>query len=667
MFKFEPLIREGQCYILSNFGVTENSGRLPLLPNRWKVSFFKGTEVTRIEQIDENMIGFVNEPFSRILDTNNEYHEHDCVDVIGTVVSIGKIVPVNGHGCSKARRTVVIEDTDSMRLECTFWDKWACMWNESVEKLDEVGYMDFVLILAKIKYWNIHNALFGSRIFVNKELTPLKSFRKSYEEKSGNNESEFKIEIHNPESHIVTPAEFMKGCLSKMVGMIQDIEPGTFCVVYATIHRIQYDNGWAYTGCKSCNSKVYQSASKGHSSSRNKKQVWYCKNHGETYAAVPMFKIIVRIFDESGSAQVVLFDNNVIKMTKLSAWEIMEDQGMDVDNYFPDDLNQIIGKKYLFKIKFSEFNHKNNSHVYRVEKVSEDIETIKYFKSGLLEYEVEDEDYTSESNETNNDAEDDISSPQNDSEDDPMSPSTEMNEAAEDDISSPINKPNKDNENPEDEMTSNDQRSINCAGLFPERSVLRQALSTAFPVSDEAPCSISSLKWATPNSPIVLFLHQIAYPWWGRCFGGGRVSSIADQIDPSWLDRLGLSRFKQFFFDRNVANGPHATKEEALGAASSTIFSLRALVLLATKVGPIFGESRTYVEGFVIVAIGKKLVVVLVGIVETVSASSTRVNGTVGGFNGISVVLSTSNDRWYFSLSSSGEFSVKDTRLAIDD
>ncbi|GJZ06506.1 hypothetical protein Tco_0540299 [Tanacetum coccineum] len=33
----------------------------------------------------------------------------------------------------------------------------------------------------------------------------------------------------------------------------------------------------------------------------------------------------------------------------------------------------------------------------------------------------------------------------------------------------------------------------------------------------------------------------------------------------------------------------------------------------------------------------------------------------------IRVVLSTSNDRWYFSLSSSGEFSVKDTRLAIDD
>ena len=79
MFKFEPLLQEGQCYILSDFGVAENSGRLPLLPNRWKISFYKGTQVTKIDQIDDNIVGFINEPFSSILDSNNEYHEHDCV------------------------------------------------------------------------------------------------------------------------------------------------------------------------------------------------------------------------------------------------------------------------------------------------------------------------------------------------------------------------------------------------------------------------------------------------------------------------------------------------------------------------------------------------------------------------------------------------------------
>ncbi|GJY86174.1 replication protein A 70 kDa DNA-binding subunit B [Tanacetum coccineum] len=235
--------------------------------------------------------------------------------------------------------------------------------------------------------------------------------RGNYEANNGYNASEFKIEIHNPDIHVVTPAEFMQGCLRKMVGMIRDIEPETYCVVYATIHSIQYENGWAYTACKACNTKVTPIQSKVGSSSRNKKQLWHCKNHGETYAVVSRFKIIVRIFDESGSAQVVLFDNNVYKMTKLSAWQIMEEQGMDANQYFPDDLNQIIGKQYLFKIKYSQFNHNNNSHVYRAEKVTQDVETINYFQNGFVKYEDEDEEYDCESDEMNENEKDDHTSP----------------------------------------------------------------------------------------------------------------------------------------------------------------------------------------------------------------------------------------------------------------
>ncbi|GJU56314.1 replication protein A 70 kDa DNA-binding subunit B [Tanacetum coccineum] len=347
----------------------------------------------------------VNEPFSCILDTNNKYHDHDCVDVIGTIVSIGDIVPVNGYGCSKVRRTVVIEDIQSLRLECTFWDKWALMWNEYAEKLKNKPA--------------IHNALFGTRIFINKDITPLQSFRKSYEAKTGYNASEFKIEIHNPDSHVVTPTEFMQGCFRKMVGMIRDIEPETYCVVYATIHSIQYENGWAYIACKSCNTKVTPIQSKVGSSSRNKKQLLHYKNHRETYAVVSRFKIIVRVFDESGFAQVVLFDNNVYKMTKLSAWKIMEEQGMDVNQYFPDDLNQIIRKQYMFKIKYSQFNHNNNSHVYRAEKFV-DNQTLQNEEGNI----------TSQKNEENKV---DDYTVQNEK-DDHTSPSVEINENVQDEF-----------------------------------------------------------------------------------------------------------------------------------------------------------------------------------------------------------------------------------------
>ncbi|GJX92630.1 replication protein A 70 kDa DNA-binding subunit B [Tanacetum coccineum] len=154
MFRFEPLLQDGICYVISNFGVTENGGKLPLLPHDWKLSFYKNTNVTRIDQIDENFIGFKSEPFTRILDTNEEYEDKDAVDVIGTVVGIGEIVAVNSIGSKKIRRKVVIEDEEGERIDLTFWDSWAKKWDAYADKLDTIGHIDVMLLLGKVKYWN---------------------------------------------------------------------------------------------------------------------------------------------------------------------------------------------------------------------------------------------------------------------------------------------------------------------------------------------------------------------------------------------------------------------------------------------------------------------------------------------------------------------------------
>ncbi|GJT67555.1 replication protein A 70 kDa DNA-binding subunit B, partial [Tanacetum coccineum] len=110
MFRFKPLFEEGKCYSISNFTIAENSGRLPLLPHKYKISFYKGTTVTRIDPIDDNVHGFILEPFNRLLDEARVYHEHEAVDVIGSVVAIGDVVLVQSSSGPKIRRTVVIED-----------------------------------------------------------------------------------------------------------------------------------------------------------------------------------------------------------------------------------------------------------------------------------------------------------------------------------------------------------------------------------------------------------------------------------------------------------------------------------------------------------------------------------------------------------------------------
>lgn len=120
--RFEPLLEEGRCYMVSNFGVAENSGKLPLLPHKYKLSFYKHTNVTRIESWDDNVHGFTFEPFSRLLDPTRNYHEHEALDIIGSVIAIGDKVQVMAAAGRKVRRTVVLENAESERLDCTFWE-----------------------------------------------------------------------------------------------------------------------------------------------------------------------------------------------------------------------------------------------------------------------------------------------------------------------------------------------------------------------------------------------------------------------------------------------------------------------------------------------------------------------------------------------------------------
>lgn len=95
MYKFEPLFVEGQCYQVSNFGVAENGGKLPLLPHKFKIAVHKNTTVTRIDPINDNTNGFVFDDFGALWDSNNPYNE---LDAVGKLISIDKLNHIlNAH------------------------------------------------------------------------------------------------------------------------------------------------------------------------------------------------------------------------------------------------------------------------------------------------------------------------------------------------------------------------------------------------------------------------------------------------------------------------------------------------------------------------------------------------------------------------------------------
>nr|GEZ93685.1 ATP-dependent DNA helicase PIF1-like [Tanacetum cinerariifolium] len=238
-----------------------------------------------IDPFDKNLNGFILESFNRLLDGTRHYHEHETVDVIGSVVAIEDVVPVQSAAGQKIRRIVVIEDSEAVK---------------------------------------------------------------------------------------------------KMVSSIRECEQKSHYIVYAKIHRIHKENGWAYTACKECNKKVNVVESKSSSSLGKNKVVFYCEDHGSVQVT-SWYKVIMRIIDQSGSAPIVFFNTMINKLLGYTAWELMERHGMDVDEYWPEELLYLVGKRFLFNIYFSDYNVNNNNYTYRCDAVNDDPEFIKHFKDGFMQ------------------------------------------------------------------------------------------------------------------------------------------------------------------------------------------------------------------------------------------------------------------------------------------
>ncbi|GKD83431.1 replication protein A 70 kDa DNA-binding subunit B, partial [Tanacetum coccineum] len=249
----DMMLQDSQCYYISNFAIAEKSGRLPLLPHKYKISFYKGTMVTRIDDFDNNANGFILEPFNRLLDGTRQYHEHEAV-------------------------------------ELPEYDK-----------------------------------------------------------------NQFKISLFAPHKSMVTISEFFNGAVKKMVSSIRECEQKSHCIVYAKIHMIHKENGWAYTGCKKCNKKVNVVDTKASSSAGKSKVTFYCEDHGVV--------------------------------------QVASRHGMDVDEYWPGELLDLVSKRMLFKLYYLDYNVNNNNHTYMCDVVSDDPTMIKHFKDGFLDEEDDDEEF----------------------------------------------------------------------------------------------------------------------------------------------------------------------------------------------------------------------------------------------------------------------------------
>nr|GEW30076.1 ATP-dependent DNA helicase PIF1-like [Tanacetum cinerariifolium] len=137
--------------------------------------------------------------------------------VIGFVVAIGDVVPVQSAAGRKIRRTVVIDDSE------------------------------------KVKYWDgtpsIHNALFGTKMFINCDLPEIQAFCQRFKELPEYDENQFKISVFTPqkpelmERHGMDVDEYWPGELLDLVGLFLRRPVFSHGQLYVAVSRVKSKKG----------------------------------------------------------------------------------------------------------------------------------------------------------------------------------------------------------------------------------------------------------------------------------------------------------------------------------------------------------------------------------------------------------------------------------------
>ncbi|OIT29660.1 hypothetical protein A4A49_55594, partial [Nicotiana attenuata] len=147
------------------------------------------------------------------------------------------------------------------------------------------------------------------------------------------------------------------------------------CWIVASIENLELEKGWSYVSCKKCQKKVDKLGN-----------IYQCPNpkcKNEDYSAVIRYKLQVRVMDTTGSVSLLLWDLKAMFLIGKSAKELkegfLENTGV-VDKYpYPVELNNILQRKFMFKVIVKSSNIQLQQEVYSVVKLTDVEQLIKKY------------------------------------------------------------------------------------------------------------------------------------------------------------------------------------------------------------------------------------------------------------------------------------------------
>ncbi|GJS19002.1 replication protein A 70 kDa DNA-binding subunit B [Tanacetum coccineum] len=340
------------------------------LVNKFKHQLEEGSAVTLQCYSLGSVHGFDFRPFNTITGLRVEEDGQFGMNV----VAYDDLDNYDKNGKAGKKKPLALIDVEGNELRCTLWGVFAEQFCDFLNACNDHGKIILVLQLAMMKFWDgkmcVQNGYNGSKLFfhngkesvINDDLNDIEEFRKSLVSKEGNENSENTISRISTASKHSTKDDFVKKFPFRTIAELLDVEQGMASIIVGTIIAIHEEEGWWYIGCRTCRKKVIKEIEivDLETDMENKSKIgpdeWRCtKCNVVTTSIKTIFRLQVRVQDDSGTISLTLFNDEVQSLVGRSAYQLCDKYGKAAaDESFPTEILALIGKRFAFKVAIDD-------------------------------------------------------------------------------------------------------------------------------------------------------------------------------------------------------------------------------------------------------------------------------------------------------------------------
>ncbi|KAL1809803.1 hypothetical protein ACET3Z_026793 [Daucus carota] len=299
-----------------------------------------------------------------LLQTSNSFDSFSLPYIVGCFTGFEGIETVRGG--SKKRDIQILTDY-SVNSTITLWGKLGEQFDPSLYTQDSGPYV-IVVSSVTVKRFRQGSLTFAttsaSKVYVNPEVDYVSSIKERF--------SALSIQakpIEGAPAAKPTPEEEMFMNRMNVDTLVQATNAGemkvTVVTLKATITAINSGQGWYYIACRSCVTKA-----------ELKDGVYVCHSCGPLDYPLALYRVRAEVQDATGTTTVVIFNYPAENLLDTSAKKLLGKMRPG-DDSLPKELNTLLGREFVFKLKLDKYNLIEGLQDYRVSTVFYPVEELE--------------------------------------------------------------------------------------------------------------------------------------------------------------------------------------------------------------------------------------------------------------------------------------------------